>query len=63
MFTSEVSISINQFKKSTEKYPFNVVNLITKMNKRSYVTIEPKSQFYIKVACFESKEKHQLILN
>ena len=31
MFTSEVSISISQFKKSTEKYPFNVVNLITKI--------------------------------
>ena len=50
MLTSEVSISISQFKKSTEKYPFNVLNLITKINKKSYATIEPKSQFYIKVA-------------
>ena len=33
MFTSEVSISISQLKKYTEKYPFNVLNLVTKILK------------------------------
>ena len=31
MITSEVSIDVSQFKKSTEKYPFNVMWLIAKI--------------------------------
>ena len=57
MFTSEVSISISQFNKSTEKYPFNMLRLITIINENYDATIEPKSQFYIKVTCFESQKK------